>query len=136
MTDAVFKTDLRLVLPRSGQSDAIDLAHDTDAMESVGGIDNLAQALTVRLLVDQGELTDLGHPHYGSRIRELLGANLDRANLELMRRYVRQTLMSDPRVAEVRVEARHNAPGIVDVETVVQSVSGESMQIGVSLNVS
>jgi len=139
VTDAVFKTDLRLVLPRSGQSDAIDLAHDTDAMESVGGIDNLAQALTVRLLVDQGELTDLGHPHYGSRIRELLGANLDRANLELMRRYVRQTLMSDPRVAEVvevRVEARHNAPGIVDVETVVQSVSGESMQIGVSLNVS
>ena len=139
MTGAVFKTDLRLLLPRPGQADAIDLAHDTDALESVSGIDNLAQALTVRLLVDQGELTDLGHPRYGSRIRELLGANLDRANLELMRRYVRQTLISDPRVAEVvdvRVETRRGAPGIVDVETVVQAVSGESTQIGVSMNVS
>jgi phage baseplate assembly protein W len=82
------------------------------------------QALTLRLLVDQGELEALGHPRYGSRIRELLGARLDRANLELMRRIVRQTLLDDPRVAEVVrvvVQSRSDAPGIVDVDAEVRS---------------
>jgi len=136
MTD-VFKTDLRLVFPRPNQEGSIDLAQGTNGLETVSGIDNLAQALTLRLLVDEGELAVFGHPRYGSRIRELLGATLDRANLELMRRYVRQTLLSDPRVAEViqvRVEVRPATPGIVDVHAVVKSVSGESTELGVSLN--
>jgi hypothetical protein len=49
---------------------------------------------------------------------------LDRANLELMRRIVRQTLLDDPRVAEVVrvvVQPRFDAPGIVDVEAEVRS---------------
>ena len=95
------------------------------------------QALTLRLLVDQGELEALGHLRYGSRIRELLGARLDRANLELMRRFVRQTLLDDPRVAEVIgviVQPRADAPGIVDVEAEVRARDGQSAQIGVSLD--
>lgn len=139
MTEDVHKTDLRLVFPPRHEMIPVDLAHDADTLESISGIDNLAQALTLRLLVDQSELADLGHPRYGSRIRELLGSNLDRANLELMRRYVRQSLIGDPRVAEVvhvRVAVRRDAPGIVEVESVVKSVSGESTQIGVSFNVS
>jgi phage baseplate assembly protein W len=157
MTD-LFKTDLRLVfanqesemtvdLARSGNSHIvfstmtmphIDLAHAGNTLETVTGIDNLAQALTMRLLVDEGELTQLAHPHYGSRLSKLLGEALDKANLELMRRYVKQTLLSDPRVAEVvqvKVEIRPATTlGIVDVEAVVKAIDGKTAQIGVSLN--
>lgn len=133
----VFKTDLRLVFANQGSEMHADLASSGNSLEAVSGIDNLAQALTLRLLVDQGELSQLAHPRYGSRLRELLGVTLDRANLELMRRYVKQTLLSDPRVAEVvqvKVEIRPATLGIVDVEAIVQAVNGEATQIGVSLN--
>jgi phage baseplate assembly protein W len=134
----LFKTDLRLVFANQGSEMRVDLAQSGNSLESVSGIDNLAQALTMRLLVDQGELTQLAHPRYGSRLRELLGETLDRANLELMRRYVKHTLLSDSRVAEVvqvQVNVRPASVGIVDVDALVKAVSGQTAQIGVSLNV-
>ena len=94
-----FGTDLRLVFTRGREG--ADLAIGLQDFETASGIDNLVQALTLRLLVDRGELDRLGHPRYGSRIRDLIGEPLDRPNLELLRRYVRQELLRDPRVAEV-----------------------------------
>jgi len=133
----IFKTDLRIVFQGTGHGPVVELATGARGPAAVSGIDNLVQALTLRLLVDQGELAGLGHPRYGSRIRELLGARLDRANLELIRRFVRQTLLDDPRVAEVVrivVQPRADAPGIVDVAAEVRSISGEAAQIGVSFD--
>jgi phage baseplate assembly protein W len=133
----IFKTDLRIVFQDTGHGPVVELAIGAKGPTAVSGVDNLVQALTLRLLVDQGELEALGHPRYGSRIRELLGARLDRANLELVRRIVRQTLLDDPRVAEVIrvfVQPRFDAPGIVDVEVEVRSISGEAAQIGVSFD--
>ncbi len=133
----LFKTDLRIVFQDTGHGPVVELATGTKGPAGVGGVDNLVQALTLRLLVDQGELEALGHPRYGSRIGELLGARLDRANLELMRRFVRQTLLDDPRVAEVVrvvVQPRADTPGIVDVEAEVRARNGQSAQIGVSLD--
>ena len=94
-----FSTDLRLVFPR-GEA-GVDLALGLQDLETVSGLENLVQALTLRLLVDRGELAGLAHPRYGSRIRDLIGEPLDRPNLELLRRYVRQELLRDPRVEEV-----------------------------------
>jgi len=133
----IFKTDLRIVFQDTGHGPVVEVATGAKGPASVSGIDNLVQALTLRLLVDQGELEALGHPRYGSRIREQLGARLDRVNLELMRRFVRQTLLDDPRVAEVVrvvVRSRSDAPGIVDVEAEVRARDGQSAQIGVSLD--
>ena len=133
----IFKTDLRIVFQDTGHGPVVELATGANGPAAVSGIDNLVQALALRLLVDQGELGALGHPRYGSRIRELLGAKLDRANLELMRRLVRQTLLDDPRVAEVVrvvVRARADAPGIVDVEAEVRARNGQSAQVGVRLD--
>lgn len=138
MADA-FKTDLRIVFHDTGHGPVVELATGNRGLAAVSGIDNLTQALTLRLLVDQGELEALGHPRYGSRIRELLGAKLDRANLELMRRFVRQSLLDDPRVAEVVrvvVQPRFDTPGVVDVDAEVRSTGGESTHIGVSLDAS
>src|SRR5690348_775751 len=92
------KTDLRLLFSPSGE---VDLAVGRDDLQTVDGRDNLAQALKMRLLVGAGELGALGHPRYGSRIQELIGEPLDRANLELLRRFVRKALQRDPRVEEV-----------------------------------
>jgi phage baseplate assembly protein W len=155
----VFKTDLRLVFPRGEQADlagerarisfsrrtvaasgaAQDQRETVEApiLETVSGVDNLVQALTLRLLVDQGELAGLGHPHYGSRIRDLMGETLDRANLELLRRYVRQTLLADARVAEVlqvQVTPHPSELGRVDVRAQARAVSGDTAAVEVSFN--
>ena len=120
-----FGTDLRLVFARG--CEGADLAVGLQDFETVSGVENLVQALTLRLLIDRGELDGLGHPRYGSRIRDLIGEPLDRANLELLRRYVRQELQRDPRVEEVlqvRVSAHSPSRDGVDVEARVRAVGG------------
>ncbi|MBL8395126.1 MAG: hypothetical protein JNK99_10320, partial [Candidatus Accumulibacter sp.] len=63
----IFKTDLRIVVQDTGHGPVVELATGANGPAAVSGIDNLVQALTLRLLVDQGELEALGHPRYGSR---------------------------------------------------------------------
>src|SRR6516165_11043014 len=94
---APFFTDLKLSFANGGAD--IEIGPGEQGM--VGGVDNLVQALTLRLLIDRRELSGLGHPRYGTRVRDLLGQTMDRANLELLRRYVRQSLLNDPRVDDV-----------------------------------
>ena len=130
-----FGTDLRLVFTRGREG--ADLAIGLQDFETASGIDNLVQALTLRLLVDRGELDGLGHPRYGSRIRDLIGEPLDRANLELLRRYVRQELLRDPRVEEVLLvrvtthEPRHDG---VDVEVRVRASGGLETSLEVRID--
>ena len=130
---APFFSDLRVsfaggrldIVPGDGRSGAVD------------GTDNLVQALTLRLLIDRGELSALGHPRFGTPLRELLGEPMDRANLELLRRYVRRSLLDDPRVAEVlrvSVAPRPGEPGAVEVSAVVSAVSGQTAAVQVVLN--
>ncbi|GAA5787153.1 hypothetical protein GCM10007860_33620 [Chitiniphilus shinanonensis] len=135
VTHDPYGTDLRLTFGRRGEE--ADLAVGMQDLETVSGIDNLLQALALRLLVDRGELGGLGHPRYGSRIRDLLGEPLDRPNLELMRRYVRQTLMQDPRVAEVvsvSVQAAGTRRDSVEVLAQVLAGDGEMAQLEVTFD--
>ena len=129
------KTDLSLkVDPKHGTFD-LDVA--SGEMQRISGKANLVQALTLRLLVDTGEIACLGKPRYGTRIRDLIGEPLDRANLELIRRYVRQALLQDPRVAEVTrliVRPRESEPGAVEVLAVVTAVNGEEADVEVTLS--
>lgn len=130
-----FGTDLRLVFPR-GEA-GIDLALGLQDLETVSGLENLVQALTLRLLVDRGELAGLSHPRYGSRIRDLIGEPLDRPNLELLRRYVRQELLRDPRVEEVLQvtvtphDARRDG---VDVVARVRAIGGQEAGVEVRID--
>ena len=129
-----FGTDLRLLPVQEG---GLDLAGGDAATGTVSGLDNLVQALTLRLLVDRGELAGLGHPRYGSQVRELLGETLDTANLELLRRYVRKALLQDPRVAEVTsvsVRPRTGAPGTVEVSAAVTAVESGDISLQVTLD--
>jgi phage baseplate assembly protein W len=85
--------------PQTGQ---IDLQMITDA-------DNLKQALLLRFLTPVGEMTQLGHPDYGSRLSELIGELNDQTNRNLAKMYVLQALAQEPRVQQVlEVTVRQN----------------------------
>ncbi|WP_426731154.1 DUF2634 domain-containing protein [Myxococcus faecalis] len=134
MADAL-KTDLRLSFKESGGVD-LDWSDDGGAA-TVSGKDNLVQALTMRLLVYRGHLEQLGHQRYGSRVADLIGEPLDRANLDLLRRYVRQAIKEDPRVDEVlqlTVSARPDLPGAVEVRARIRAITGDPVELGLSLD--
>lgn len=137
MATDFYGTDLRLRFARSGNQESTDFSLADQDLETVSGIDNLLQALTLRLLVDRGELGGLGHRRYGSRIRDMIGEPLDQANLELLRRYVRKELLQDPRVEDVvhvSVMPRHDDRGAVDVSAIVTAASGEEILVEVTFD--
>lgn len=124
--------DLQVVFTSEGM---VDLAVGPTDLQVTSGADNLAQALTLRLIVHRGELQALGHPSYGSRIAELIGEPMDRENLGLLRRYVRKTLLSDPRVEEVlRLDLHLRSSGVVEVEAVVKPVAADPLTLKVAFD--
>lgn len=133
MTEPLFGRDLRLHFTQ-GRADLVWQGQD---LEAVNGIDTLVQALQLRLLTNYGDLSQLGHPRYGSHIRDLLGESLDRANRELIRRYVRQSLREDVRVEDVlqvTVNTRADRPDTIDVSARVRATSGEEAQLEVFIH--
>lgn len=106
MNDILGK-DLR-VLPFFSAHDtsALDLvsterlanSNTTKDVASFSGRENLAQALTLRLLTPRGSLKALGHASYGSRLHELVGRLKNDSNRNLCRLFVLQTVAQEPRV--------------------------------------
>jgi phage baseplate assembly protein W len=98
--------DLTSGRPHDGLGQAYDLL-------VAEGIDNLTQAIANRLKTRKGELTDLGHPDYGSRHHEMIGEpNVDRTR-NLIKLYVLQALRDEPRIERVlsaTVRAEHTPP--------------------------
>ncbi|HEY1179187.1 MAG TPA: hypothetical protein VGF17_23785 [Phytomonospora sp.] len=74
-----------------GRAEVTDLA-------VVAARENLAQALILRLLTPVGSLAALGHPEYGSRLHELVGAPRDAARRHLCRAFVLAAVAAEPRV--------------------------------------
>lgn len=65
------------------------------------GLENIAQAIQNRLFTRKGELTKLGHPHYGSELYRLIGEPNSwktKARAEL---YIREALKQEKRVEEI-----------------------------------
>ena len=65
------------------------------------GLENLAQAVILRLLTPKGELAALGHPEYGSRVHELIGQENDTAKRNLLKLFVLDALKLEPRIEKV-----------------------------------
>lgn len=78
----------------------LDLSPTGD-LETIGEEYNLAQAIIMRLNTMQGELRDLGHSSYGSRLSELIGEPNNERTRELARIYALESVTRDPRVEEV-----------------------------------
>jgi len=73
--------------------------------------ENLAQALTLRLLTEKGALTPLGHPNYGSRLVSLIGRRNNETTRNLARLYVIEAVKQEARVRELTALRVETAPG-------------------------
>jgi phage baseplate assembly protein W len=78
----------------AGADELVDLGTAAD-------IDNLRQAIVLRLLTPLGILSDLGHAAYGSRLQELVGELNTPVTRNRAKVYVLQALAQEPRVAKV-----------------------------------
>lgn len=103
-------TDLRLLRNLEFQNDndrgrdlAVRKRPETGRLdlERLTELDNLRQALLMRFLTPVGELEQLGHPTYGSRLFELIGEPNTPTNRNRAKLYVLQALTEEPRVEQV-----------------------------------
>lgn len=115
-------TDQPLLDERTGADRLVDL----DLYE---GVDNLVQALLLRLLTPAGELAQLGHPDYGSRLHELIGELNTETNRNRAKLFVLQALGLEPRVKEVlavQVTPNPRTPDQMDISVSLMAIDLES----------
>jgi phage baseplate assembly protein W len=96
------------------------------------GLDNLAQAVILRLLTPRGELAALGHPEYGSRVHELIGQENNSARRNLLKLFLLEALKLEPRiekVVELRVQPSPGLRSTVEVLLRVKPVGAEQIVV-------
>jgi phage baseplate assembly protein W len=69
--------------------------------EPIESKENLGQAIVLRLLTERGELAELGHPEYGSRLHELLGAPNTETRRGLAKVFILEALAQESRIEKV-----------------------------------
>jgi len=114
--------DLKIVLKDPGYDLKISPTGD---LETIGEEYNLAQAIIMRLNTMQGELTDLGHSSYGSRLYELVGEPNNERTRELVRLYALESVARDPRVEEIvgiSVKQLKDDPHRIDINISVKAI--------------
>ena len=94
--------DRRRVPPQNG------LLED---LGTVQGVDNLGQAVLLRLLTPRGELAELAHPDYGSRLHELIGRTNTETTRNLVKLFILESLKQEPRIATIEMVTVTPAPG-------------------------
>jgi phage baseplate assembly protein W len=115
----VLGKDLRLKLDELGADLAVTSKGDFD---TVSEEDDLAQAIIARLSTDEGELYDIGHADYGSRLHDLIGQVNNAITRERIKALVRDCLVQETRIKEVtsiNVRPAAHDPSRVDVEVTV-----------------
>jgi phage baseplate assembly protein W len=109
---------LTAVRPQTGGTD----------LDRLDGADNLAQALLLRFLTPAGELTQLGHPGYGSRLYELLGELNNQTTRNVAKMYVLAALAAEPRVrrvVDVQVSQSRADPTGVEIAVAVAPIDDD-----------
>jgi phage baseplate assembly protein W len=74
-------------------------------------LDNLRQAIEIRLLTPKGELAPLGHADYGSRLPDLIGRPNTDTNRNLAKLYVIEALKQERRIEKIVTVDVTPAPG-------------------------
>lgn len=104
MDEELLGTDLKLFADTSPDymGVGVDLSVSKKGdLRTVSGRDNLGQAILHRLLTRRGELADIGHPDYGSRIHELIGEPNNERTRDLVRLYVKECISQEFRIQEI-----------------------------------
>ncbi|MBS7610185.1 GPW/gp25 family protein [Candidatus Bathyarchaeota archaeon] len=121
--DAILGRDLRLRFEETGADLSVGPEGD---LELVSGELNLAQAIIHRLTTGEGELYDIGHADYGSRLHELLGEPNNERTRARAKNIVLNCLAQEPRIREViSVNVRTNSlePHRLDIEITVLPIA-------------
>ena len=98
MSKEMLGKDLRLVDEELGSDLALGPTGD---LQTIKEEYNLSQAVINSLRTRRGELSDLGHPNYGSRLHELMGEPNNERTRNLARIYASECIARDPRVQEI-----------------------------------
>ena len=99
MSEDIFKKDLQL-LHQDDTGASVLLVVQNGDLQICEGRDNLAQAIWLRLATSKGELANLGHKDYGSRLNKLIGRRINTQTIELAKAYIREALRQVPRIRE------------------------------------
>ena len=89
--------DLKLQFDQLGA----DLIATKGDFETISDENNLVQAIIHRLTTDEGELHDIGHADYGSRLHELVGEPNNARTRERLKNLIHACLAEEPRIIEV-----------------------------------
>ncbi len=89
--------DLRLRFDHVG-ADLVSVGGD---LRTVAQEQNLAQAIIHRLATEEGELEDIGHADYGSRLYSLVGEANNEATRTRVRNVVKFCLSQEPRIKHI-----------------------------------
>lgn len=128
-------TDMRLVVRHRELRPVYELDidkrripnNDFDLQDAgiVSGLDNLGQAILLRLLTPVGELAELAHPEYGSRLHELIGRQNTPTIRNLAKLHILSSLQMEPRIAkvlEVKVEPAKGTRDRINISVSVKPV--------------
>ncbi len=120
--------DLKLKFDADLNADLeISLKGDLAVIESY---DNLAQAILNRLRTRLGELRDIGHPGYGSKLYSFIGKPNSPAVRDAIRITIRESLMREYRIEEIVaikvIPAKEN-PNRVDIHVIVKPIGSKNM---------
>ncbi len=121
----VLGRDLRLVETQTGADLALSASGDLDLVEDEL---NLGQAIVHRIRTRRGELTDIGHRRYGSRLYDLIGEPNNDTTRERIKVLVREALAHESRVKEIlglTVTPSKDRADAVSIEISVSAIGGE-----------
>lgn len=105
----------------------VDLEAENRDLITVSEMDNLVQAILNRLYTRQGELENLGHPDYGSRLYLLAGEPNNLRTQTLANIYIRECLQQEPRIEEiieitVQPASRLKEPNTLKAKIIVKAI--------------
>lgn len=132
---AQFGTDLRLLgdlvrqNDRAGGSDLkrVHTKPDNDDIDILQQVENLQQALLLRFLTRQGDLTALGHPEYGSRLYTLIGELNTPTNRNRAKLFTLEALAAEPRIAHViSVDVTAGARDRIDISVALLAIENDT----------
>ena len=129
-TRDILGTDLKIIDHEISGKDLIDVqsVRGKQDFAAVFAADNLIQAINLRLNARRGDLRQLGHPNYGSRLHTLIGKLNTSSNRKLLEAYTRECLKQEPRIKEIvsiTVESSRSEPGRVLVHATVKPIDSQ-----------
>jgi len=117
--------DYRYIQGKSERFEDIGLIND---------VQNLGQAIIIRLCTPRGELAALAHPEYGSRLSDLVGRPNTETTRNLAKLYILESLKLEPRIEKVinvSVEPAQGTRDRINIMLVVKPIgSADAVTIG------